>query len=33
MSNTDELSRESVGELYDLIKNARERENVNSQPQ
>lgn len=33
MSNTDELSRESVDELYDLIKNARERENVNYQPQ
>ena len=33
MSNTDEFSRESLGELYDFIKNARERENVNYQPQ
>ena len=33
MSNTDEFSRESLGNLYDLIKNARERENVNYQPQ
>lgn len=28
MSNTEELSRESLGELYDFIKNAKERQDV-----